>query len=127
MKHEEFFDEFLPNLSFPIGQGTEGDFMAHFLTSHCINLYWACNGMKIRWGFIGLRSASRHPFALFKENNLLKKALACAVILCSATAFVLLNSAQSADLTKSKALYEERCLLCHGPKGDGKGHSLRVS
>lgn len=101
--------------------------MAHFVTSPLINLYWACNGMKIRWGFSRLRSASKHPFALFKENDLLKKALACAVILCSVTGFVLLNSAQCADLTKGKALYEERCLLCHGPKGDGKGHSLRAS
>ncbi|MGO9370934.1 MAG: hypothetical protein ACLQBD_02400 [Syntrophobacteraceae bacterium] len=38
------------------------------------------------------------PFCLFKENDLLKKALACAVIFCSATGSVLLNSAQGAIL-----------------------------
>jgi mono/diheme cytochrome c family protein len=24
-------------------------------------------------------------------------------------------------LARGKAIYEERCILCHGPKGDGKG------
>ncbi|MGC9964429.1 MAG: cytochrome c [Syntrophobacteraceae bacterium] len=51
----------------------------------------------------------------------MKKALACAAILCFATGYIRLNDAQGADLAKGKALYEERCILCHGPKGDGKG------
>ncbi len=51
----------------------------------------------------------------------MKKALGCAVIICLTTGLLLLNNAQGADLAKGKALYEERCVLCHGPKGDGKG------
>ena len=106
--------------------------MAHFVTSPLINLYWACNGMKIRWGFSRLRSASKHPFALFKENDLLKKALACAVILCSVTGFVLLNSAQCADLTKGKALYEKDACSATALKGTARGtaselHELPIS
>jgi mono/diheme cytochrome c family protein len=52
---------------------------------------------------------------------LLKKALICAAILCFAAGFMQLNGARGADLAKGKAVYEERCILCHGPKGDGKG------
>jgi mono/diheme cytochrome c family protein len=52
---------------------------------------------------------------------LLKKALRGALVICLATGSLLLNNAQGADLGKGKALYEERCLLCHGPKGNGKG------
>lgn len=59
--------------------------------------------------------------ASYKETILLKKALGCAVIICLTTGLLLLNNAQGADLAKGKALYEERCVLCHGPKGDGKG------
>jgi mono/diheme cytochrome c family protein len=51
----------------------------------------------------------------------LKKALACAVTACLAVGFIQLNLAHGADTAKGKALYDERCLLCHGPKGDGKG------
>jgi mono/diheme cytochrome c family protein len=52
---------------------------------------------------------------------LLKKTLACAAILCFATGSIRLNNALGADLARGKAIYEERCILCHGPKGDGKG------
>ncbi len=51
----------------------------------------------------------------------MKKTLACAAILCFAAGSIGLNVAEGADLPKGKALYEERCLICHGPKGDGKG------
>lgn len=52
---------------------------------------------------------------------MLKKTLACAAILWFSTGFIRLNDAQAADSAKGKALYEERCMLCHGPKGDGRG------
>jgi len=52
----------------------------------------------------------------------MKVRLACAAaVLCAVTGFGLLKSAGAGDLEKGKALYEERCMLCHGPKGDGKG------
>lgn len=51
----------------------------------------------------------------------MKKTLACAAILCFAMGSIRLNDAQGATVAKGKALYEERCILCHGPKGDGKG------
>jgi mono/diheme cytochrome c family protein len=51
----------------------------------------------------------------------LKKALACAAILCFVAGSIQIRDAQAADVAKGKALYEERCILCHGPKGDGKG------
>jgi mono/diheme cytochrome c family protein len=56
-----------------------------------------------------------------EETPLLKKALACAAILWFAAGFIRINDAQAADLAKGKTLYEGRCLLCHGPKGDGRG------
>jgi mono/diheme cytochrome c family protein len=56
-----------------------------------------------------------------EETPLLKKTLACAAILWFAAGFIRINDAQAADLAKGKTLYEGRCLLCHGPKGDGRG------
>lgn len=52
---------------------------------------------------------------------MLKKALGYAVIFWLATGFIQLHSALGADLGRGKGLYEERCVLCHGPKGNGKG------
>ena len=56
-----------------------------------------------------------------EENPLLKKTLACAAILCFSTGFIRLNDALGADLAKGKTLYEKSCMVCHGPKGDGRG------
>ena len=52
---------------------------------------------------------------------MLKKVLICTAVLCFAAVSIRLNIAQGADLARGKAIYEERCILCHGPKGDGKG------
>ncbi len=43
------------------------------------------------------------------------------VLLCVATDFGGLKYTLSADIEKGKALYQERCMICHGPNGDGKG------
>lgn len=55
------------------------------------------------------------------DPQLSKKLFLCPVILCFAMGFIRLDSAGGADLARGKTLYEERCILCHGPKGDGKG------
>jgi mono/diheme cytochrome c family protein len=52
---------------------------------------------------------------------MLKETLACAAILCFSIGFTRLNDAQGADPAKGQALYQAKCTLCHGPKGDGKG------
>ncbi|MGO9553955.1 MAG: c-type cytochrome [Syntrophobacteraceae bacterium] len=52
---------------------------------------------------------------------MLKKILVCAAILCFATSFVQLNGALGQDLEIGKILYQKSCMVCHGPKGDGKG------
>jgi cytochrome c len=58
---------------------------------------------------------------LIEEKSLLKITLTCVALFFSAAGFMQLNDARGADLARGKAIYEERCLLCHGPKGDGKG------
>ncbi len=56
---------------------------------------------------------------------MLKKTLVCAAILCFATSFVQLNVALAQDWAQGKTLYEKSCMVCHGPKGDGKGRGAK--
>ena len=43
------------------------------------------------------------------------------VVICLSLGYGWVKDGEGADPAKGKALYEERCMLCHGPKGDGKG------
>jgi mono/diheme cytochrome c family protein len=52
----------------------------------------------------------------------MRTTIACAVAMfCLITGYGGPKSAEGADLGKGKAIYQEICMLCHGPKGDGKG------
>lgn len=52
----------------------------------------------------------------------MKRAFAWAMaMLFAVTGYGWLRCAEGGEVEKGKALYEDRCLLCHGPKGDGKG------
>jgi mono/diheme cytochrome c family protein len=71
------------------------------------------------WERIWYKPAVRN---FLKENRVMKRMLAWAVaVLCLLTGYGLLKSAEGGEQERGKALYEERCMLCHGPKGDGKG------
>lgn len=50
-----------------------------------------------------------------------RRLASAAIAFCLMAGHGLIECANGADLEKGKALYTERCLLCHGPKGDGKG------
>lgn len=52
----------------------------------------------------------------------MKRTLVCvATVLCLVAGPGWLRSAQGGEVEKGKALYEDKCMLCHGPKGDGRG------
>ena len=52
-------------------------------------------------------------------------AVICCALLVAAFSFTLLDSraayAGDAQIEQGKKVYNSRCVICHGPKGDGKG------
>ncbi|MCL5406527.1 MAG: cytochrome c [Deltaproteobacteria bacterium] len=52
---------------------------------------------------------------------MLKKALVCGAIVCFMAGYAALSSAKGAGLAKGKQLFQSKCVLCHGPQGNGQG------
>jgi mono/diheme cytochrome c family protein len=58
----------------------------------------------------------------FGKAMAMRRTIECAIALvCLMLGYGWVKNVEGADPARGKALYEERCMLCHGPKGDGKG------
>src|SRR5215467_9169413 len=55
-----------------------------------------------------------------------RSSIALAVTVLVFIAMPTLAWAQAGDATAGKAVYERKCLLCHGEKGDGKGPAAEL-
>ena len=62
--------------------------------------------------YTGLRGAPRLPRLIVRS---------AAIVLVSVVTSTGLAWAQTGDASAGKAVYEKKCALCHGEKGDGKG------
>ena len=52
----------------------------------------------------------------------MRRTLGCAIaVFCLLLGYGWVKDGEGADPERGKALYEETCMICHGPKGDGKG------